>query len=54
MKRFRIIAYIDGVCHTKVVKANNKDEALNVAWSLFDADSVWVSEVKDDDRRKAD
>lgn len=45
MKKYRITFYSGGVKHTRIIEAKNKDEALSIAWSLFDVDSVCVSEV---------
>ena len=45
MKKYRISYYSDGVKHSRIIEAENKDEALSKAWSLIDADDVYVSEV---------
>jgi hypothetical protein len=45
MKTYEISWYEDGVKHHRIVKANSKDEALKIGWSLVDADSLYVSEV---------
>jgi hypothetical protein len=46
MKKYEITAYIDGVKKSRVVKAENIDEAKKIGWELFDADSIYVSEVE--------
>lgn len=47
MKKYTISAYIDGVKKTRTVDAENKAEAERIGWELFDADDIYVSEVKD-------
>lgn len=46
MKKYKITYYTDGVKKTLIVEAKDKDDALQKAWSLVDADSVYVSEVQ--------
>lgn len=46
MKKYRITYYSDGVKYSKTIEAKNKDDALRKAWSLIDADDVYVSEVE--------
>ena len=46
MNRYRITYYKDGVQHTAVVAAKNRREALQKAWSLFDTDDLYISEVE--------
>ena len=45
MKKYRISYYSDGVKHSRIIEAKNKEDALDKAWSLVDADDVYVSEV---------
>lgn len=45
MKKYEITAYIDEVKKTEIVEAENKEEAKEIGWELFDADSIYVSEV---------
>lgn len=45
-KKYKITYYIDGVQHTKIIEAVNRDEAMKIAWSIIDADDLCVSEVK--------
>ena len=45
MKKYKITYYADGVQHSRIIEARNKDEALEKAWSLVDAESIYVSEV---------
>jgi hypothetical protein len=46
MNKYRVSYYSDGVKHSFTVTANSKDEALQKAWCLVDADDVYVSEVE--------
>jgi hypothetical protein len=48
MKDFIISAYENGVKKTKEVKAKDRNEALRLAWELFDCDDVYVTEKKGD------
>lgn len=45
MKKYKITAYIDDVKKTRTVEAENKETAEQIGWDLFDADSIYVSEV---------
>lgn len=45
MKKYEIVAYIDEVKKTRIVEARNEKEAEQIGWELFDADSIYVSEV---------
>lgn len=45
LKKYTISAYIDGVKKTRTVEAESKAEAKRIGWELFDADSIYVSEV---------
>lgn len=47
MKRYEISFYEGGVKHSRIVTARSRDEALKIAWSLTDAESVNVEEVKE-------
>ena len=47
MKRYEITAYIDDVKKKRIVEAENKKAAESIGWELFDADDIYVSEVKD-------
>lgn len=47
MKKYKITYYSGGVQHHKIIEARNKREALQKAWSLVDADDVYVSEIKE-------
>lgn len=46
MKKYEITAYIDDVKKRRIVEAENKEEAKKIGWELFDADSIYVSEVE--------
>ena len=46
MKKYEISAYIDGVKKTRIVEAESKEVAVEIGWELFDADSIYVSEVE--------
>ena len=50
MKVYEITRYENGVKKSSFVEAENKDEALEVAWSLGYED-VYVSEVESNDKR---
>jgi hypothetical protein len=45
MKKYEITAYIDEVKKTRIVNAENEETARQIGWELFDADSIYVSEV---------
>lgn len=45
MKKYKISYYSNGVNHTRIIEAKSKDDALNKAWGLIDADDIYVSEV---------
>ncbi len=46
MKKYKIIAFIDDeVKKVRIVEAENKKEAEQIGWELFDADDIYVSEV---------
>lgn len=47
MKKYKITAYVDEVQKSKIVEAENKAEAERIGWELFDADSIYVSEVEE-------
>lgn len=49
MRKYRVVYYTDGVRKSMIITANNKDEALQKAWSLVDADDLCVSEVTNHD-----
>ena len=44
MKKYKITVHENGVIKEKIVEAKNKEEALEIAWSLGYED-VYVSEV---------
>lgn len=46
MKKYEIIAYTDEVKKSRIIEAENKEEAKKKGWELFDADSICVSEVE--------
>ena len=48
MKRYEITVHEDGVKKVRSVFAYSKEEAEQIGWELFDADSIYVSEVEDD------
>lgn len=48
MKKYKISAYIDGVKKSRIVVARNEAEAERIGWELFDADSIYVSEVQEE------
>lgn len=50
MKKYKITAYIDEIKKTKIVEAKTKDEAEQIGWELFDADSIYVSEELQQER----
>ena len=43
-----ITVYMDGVQKSRIVEAKNKAEAERIGWELFDADSIYVSEVENE------
>lgn len=45
MSKYKISYYADGVKHSRIIEADNEAEALNKAWSLIDADDIYVCEV---------
>ena len=45
MKKYQISYHIDNVKHIKIIEAKSRREALQIAWSLTDADDVYVSEA---------
>lgn len=49
MKKYKITYYKDGVKHSVIIEASHKGEALRKAWSLVDADDIYVSEVTNND-----
>lgn len=46
MKKYKISTYVDGVQKSKIVFAKDEIEATNLGWELFDADTIYVSEVE--------
>lgn len=44
MRDYEITFYSNGVKKTRIVKADSKDEALKIAWSLTDEETVYVTE----------
>lgn len=48
MKKYNITYYKDGVQHTVTITARNRREALQKAWSMFDTDDLYISEVEDE------
>lgn len=48
MKKYNITFYKDGVQHTEIITARNRREALQKAWSMFDTDDLYISEVEDE------
>ena len=47
MKTFEITAHINGTTRNETIKANDRAEALEIAWSKG-YDDVYVTEVADD------
>lgn len=47
MKKYKITYYSGGVQRTAIIEAESRREALQKAWSMFDADDIYVSEVSD-------
>lgn len=47
MKKYNITFYEDGRQKNLTVEARTREEALKKAWSLTDAEDVYVSEVLD-------
>ena len=45
MKKYKITAYIDEVKQSRIIEAENEEEAEQKGWEMFDADSICVSEV---------
>ena len=45
MKQFCVTFYEDGVRKSRTIEAESIEEAYEKAWSLFDADDLYVSEV---------
>ena len=46
MNQFSVTYYEGGVRKSRIIEAKSRDEALRKAWSLIDADDVYVSEVR--------
>lgn len=47
MKKYNITYYKDGVQHSTTITARNRREALQKAWSMFNADDLYIiSEVE--------
>lgn len=46
MNQFSVTFYEDGVRTSRIIEAKSRDEALRIAWSLIDADDVYVNEVR--------
>lgn len=46
MKKYEITAYMDDVKKSRIVEAESKKEAEQIGWELFDAISIYVSEVE--------
>lgn len=45
LRKYKISYYIYGVKHCRFIEATNEKEALNKAWSLIDAEDIYISEV---------
>ena len=45
MKKYRISYHENGVQKSHTIYAKDRDDALKKAWSMVDADDVYVSEV---------
>lgn len=51
MKKYNVTYYKDGeLQHTETINARNRREALQKAWSMFDVDDVYISEVGNDEQ----
>lgn len=44
--KYEISAYEDGVKKSRVIEAKDREEAKQIGWEIFDADSIYVEEVK--------
>lgn len=49
LKRYKITVYEDGVKKTRSILAHSKAEAKQIGWELFYTDSIYVSEVADNE-----
>ena len=47
MKKYKAVIYENDIKSTHIIYANDLDEALKLAWEKFDADDIYVTEVKD-------
>ena len=45
MKQYSVTYYEDGVRKSRIIEAENIEEAYQIAWSLFDDDDMYISEV---------
>lgn len=48
MNKYKIIFYENGVRCSTTITARNRREALQKAWSMFDTDDLYISEVEDE------
>lgn len=47
-KKYQVTYYDDGVRKTFTVTANSTSEAEDIAWSIVDVDSLYVTELSED------
>lgn len=47
LKKYEISVRINGIKKTTIVEAKNKAEATEIGWSMFDVDSIYVTEIED-------
>lgn len=47
LKEYQAVIYEDDIKSTHTIWANSKEDALRIAWELYDADDIYVVEVKD-------
>lgn len=48
MGKYEISTRINGFMKSEIVEAEDSTEALNIAWSLWDVDDVYIEEVKNE------
>ena len=48
MADYKVTTYEDGRQTTVIITASSKEDAKQTAWSMFDADDIYVEEVIED------
>lgn len=52
MADYRVTAYENGTQKTIIITANSREDAKQTAWSIFDAEDVYLEEVTEDGSSK--